>query len=326
MRKSHCRPGVRVCIISFAIDIVSPVGVVGLCVHRIGVCQELSQPLKRIKQLLPAVIFCVRSVVDVFTVLPIFMADIEPFAALRPKPDLAARICELPYDVLSSAEAREQAERQSAELFPRQQTGNRSAGGHRPVFAARFMPRAKKISTSSFAEGSLQQDAQPYYYLYRQVMGKHSQIGFVAAASCEDYLKNIIKKHEFTRPDKEDDRVRHIETLNSQTGPVFLTYKAAAAFDEYRGENHRRNRRIRISRRRMACVILRGRCATPTTINSFAANSPKCPSLYIADGHHRSAAAGSGFQVAQRRRAQWTFSHASFSRITRCRSCPTTAC
>src|SRR5258708_26080061 len=62
-------------------------------------------------------------------------------------------------------------------------------------------------------------------------MGRHSQVGLVAAASCEDYLNNIIKKHELTRPDKEDDRVRHIETLNSQTGPVFLTYRANAALD-----------------------------------------------------------------------------------------------
>src|SRR5437764_12603906 len=63
-------------------------------------------------------------------------------------------------------------------------------------------------------------------------MGKHSQVGLVAAASCEDYLNGNIKKHEFTRPDKEDDRVRHIETLQSQTGPVFLTYRAKAALDE----------------------------------------------------------------------------------------------
>src|SRR6185295_14660833 len=73
----------------------------------------------------------------------------------------------------------------------------------------------------------------PCFYLYRQIMGQHAQVGLVAAASCEEYLSGIIKKHEFTRPDKEDDRVRHIEALNSQTGPVFLTYRAAAVFDEF---------------------------------------------------------------------------------------------
>src|SRR5258708_8857057 len=67
-------------------------------------------------------------------------------------------------------------------------------------------------------------------------MGKHTQVGFVAVASCEEYVNGIIKKHEFTRPDKEDDGVRHIETLNSQTGPVFLTYRANPALDELFGK------------------------------------------------------------------------------------------
>src|SRR6202012_2037386 len=83
------------------------------------------------------------------------------------------------------------------------------------------------------AQGALNTDAKPHFYLYRQVMGKHAQVGLVAAASCEEYLKNIIKKHELTRVDKEDDRVRHIETLNSQTGPVFLTYRAVTEFDAF---------------------------------------------------------------------------------------------
>ena len=67
---------------------------------------------------------------------------------------------------------------------------------------------------------------------YRQIMGRHSQTGLVAVASCEEYLKGIVKKHELTRPDKEDDRVRHIETLNAQTGPVFLTYRARPELDK----------------------------------------------------------------------------------------------
>ena len=85
------------------------------------------------------------------------------------------------------------------------------------------------------ADGALRQDSKPCFYLYRQVMGRHSQTGLVAAASCQDYLGNVIKKHELTRPDKEDDRVRHIEALNSQTGPVFLTYRAVAKLDELFG-------------------------------------------------------------------------------------------
>src|SRR5205085_4767881 len=99
------------------------------------------------------------------------------------------------------------------------------------IYSPEVYAKGKENFRKLIAEGSLRQDAQPCFYLYRQIMGKHSQVGLVAAASCEDYLNNIIKKHEFTRPDKEDDRVRHIETLNSQTGPVFLTYRASAKMD-----------------------------------------------------------------------------------------------
>ena len=160
------------------------------------------------------------------------MATLKPFAALRPKPELAAQICELPYDVMSSDEAREMARGKSVELSARQQTGNRSAAGHGYLFAGSLCEGQGEFSETDFA-GRLETGSQPDFYLYRQIMGKHAQIGLVAAASCEEYLDGIIKKHEFTRPDKEDDRVRHIETLNSQTGPVFLTYRAVAALDEF---------------------------------------------------------------------------------------------
>ena len=118
------------------------------------------------------------------------MAEIKPFAALRPKPELAAQICELPYDVMSSDEARVVA------------AGNPLSFLHvsKPeidlppaadVYAAEVYAKGKENLVRLMAEGALRQDAQPCFYLYRQVMGKHSQIGWVAAASCEDYLHNI---------------------------------------------------------------------------------------------------------------------------------------
>src|ERR1035441_1708872 len=98
---------------------------------------------------------------------------------------------------------------------------------HAPEVYAKGQENFRRL----IAQGALRQDPQPCFYLYRQIMGRHSQTGLVAAASCEDYLKGIIKKHELTRPDKEDDRVRHIEALESQTGPVFLVYRASSAID-----------------------------------------------------------------------------------------------
>lgn len=228
--------------------------------------------------------------VSVFTVLPIFMADIQPFAALRPKPDLAARICELPYDVLSSAEAREQAKGNPLSFFhvskPEIDLAE-NTDPHSPLVYAKGKENFDKL----IGEGALRQDSQPYYYFYRQVMGKHSQIGLVAGSSCEDYLKNIIKKHEFTRPDKEDDRVRHIEILNSQTGPVFLVYKAVAALDQIAtkvtAQAPDTDFTAKDGVRHTAWAV-----RDPMTINAIKNEFAKMPAIYIADGHHRSAAAG----------------------------------
>ena len=148
------------------------------------------------------------------------------------------------------------------------------------------------------AEGALKQDSQPCFYLYRQIMGGHSQVGLVAVASCEEYLLGIIKKHEFTRPDKEDDRVRHIETLNSQTGPVFLTYRAAPAVDAF-VQN-------KISEKPAIDFVAQDGVQHSAWVISAAAEIAllgseflRIPSLYIADGHHRSAAAARVYQSRQ---------------------------
>ncbi|HWY74709.1 MAG TPA: DUF1015 domain-containing protein, partial [Verrucomicrobiae bacterium] len=153
------------------------------------------------------------------------MATVKPFAALRPQPELASKICELPYDVMSSAEAREIAARNPLS-FLRVSKPEIDLPVGTDVHAPEVYARGKENFDGLIAQGALRQERRAAFYLYRQVMGQHSQTGLVAVASCEDYLKNVIKKHELTRPDKEDDRVRHIETLNSQTGPVFLTFRS----------------------------------------------------------------------------------------------------
>ena len=161
------------------------------------------------------------------TYLPaLFMATIKPFAALRPKPELASRICELPYDVMSSEEARQIAGGKSVELPARQQAGDRSAAVARTSYSAEVYAKGKENFRGLIREGALRQDPEPCFYLYRQIMGKHSQVGLGRRRVARITCKGIIKKHELTRPDKEDDRVRHIETLNSQTGPVFLAVQS----------------------------------------------------------------------------------------------------
>jgi uncharacterized protein (DUF1015 family) len=222
------------------------------------------------------------------------MATLKPFAALRPKPELASQICELPYDVMSSDEARAIAagkplsflhvSKPEIDLPP-------GADLSSPEVYAKGQENFAKL----MADGALNPDAAPAFYLYRQIMGGHAQVGLVAAASCAEYLSGSIKKHEFTRPDKEDDRVRHIEALNSQTGPVFLTYRATAALDEF------------VARKitQPPAVDFTGADGVRHTswnisgtddIHFIEAQFAAIPFLYIADGHHRSAAAARVFQ------------------------------
>jgi hypothetical protein len=252
-----------------------------------------------------------------------FMATIRPFPALRPQPQLAAEICELPYDVMSSEEARQVA------------AGNPLSFLHvsKPeidlppttdIYAPEVYAKGRENFQSLINLGTLKQDAKPGFYLYRQIMGAHSQVGLVAVASCQEYLEGIIKKHELTRIDKEDDRVRHIEALDSQTGPVFLTYRAVVAIDAFvnrKIEDHPDVDFIAADGVRHTAWIV----ADDVSIGVIQREFARIPALYIADGHHRSAAAA---RVYQSRRgvghSAW-FLTVIFP-TTRCRYSHTIAC
>jgi len=222
------------------------------------------------------------------------MADVRPFRALRPKAELAAKICELPYDVMSSDEAREMA-RGNPLSFLHVSKPEIDLPKETDLYSAEVYAKGKENFGKLIEQGALAQDATASFYLYRQVMGAHSQIGLVAAASCQEYIDGIIKKHELTRPDKEDDRVRHIEALNSQTGPVFLTCKADAEIDS-------RFAAIISGAPAIDFTAKDGVRHTAWTISDVATiqfvreRFEKIPFLYIADGHHRSAAAARVFK------------------------------
>jgi uncharacterized protein (DUF1015 family) len=222
------------------------------------------------------------------------MATLKPFAALRPKPELAAQICELPYDVMSSEEARQMAAGNPLSFLHVSKPEIDLPPGT-DAYSPEVYAKGRENFASLISQGALKQDAQPSFYLYRQVMGQHVQTGLVAAASCEEYLAGIIKKHEFTRPDKEDDRVRHIEALNSQTGPVFLTYRTVAAFDEFVSRKMGVAPSVDFTGKdgvRHTAWVIAGADDISFVTGQFA----QIPFLYIADGHHRSAAAARVFQ------------------------------
>jgi uncharacterized protein (DUF1015 family) len=229
------------------------------------------------------------------------MATLKPFAALRPKPELAAQICELPYDVMSSDEAREMA-RGNPLSFLHVSKPEIDLPPGTDIYSPEVYAKGAENFQKLISQGALRQDSQPNFYLYRQIMGAHTQTGLVAAASCEEYLANIIKKHEFTRPDKEDDRVRHIETLNSQTGPVFLTYKAVGALNEFVAKKISKTPAIDFTGKdgvRHSSWNISDPLDILFLQNQFAA----IPFLYIADGHHRSAAAARVY-LARKSKAQ----------------------
>jgi len=217
------------------------------------------------------------------------MATIKPFAALRPAPELAPQICELPYDVMSSAEARQIA------------AGNPLSFLHVSKPEIDLPPATDPYSPQVYAKGkenfqrlisqaALRQNSHSCFHLYRQTMGGHTQIGLAAVASCQDYLQGTIKKHEFTRPDKEDDRVRHIEALNAQTGPVFLVYRTSKNIEEVVARKTVEAPSIDFVAadgvRHTSWVI-----ADTPNIRAIESEFTRLPSLYIADVLHRSAAA-----------------------------------
>jgi uncharacterized protein (DUF1015 family) len=222
------------------------------------------------------------------------MATIKPFAALRPEAGLAEKICELPYDVMSSDEAREIAAGNPLSFLHVSKPEIDLPPGT-DVHAPEVYAKGKENLQRLIAQGALKQDSKKCFYLYRQIMGQHSQVGLVAAASCDEYLRGIIKKHELTRPDKEDDRVRHIETLNSQTGPVFLTYRAKDTLDTFVARKISEKPAVDFTAKD-GVRHTSWNISDADEIKFIESQFARIPFLYIADGHHRSAAAARVFQ------------------------------
>jgi len=159
------------------------------------------------------------------------MSLIRPFAALRPHKKYAADVLAPPYDVLNTEEARAQAEGRPYSFLHISKPEIDLPVGTDPYDAQVYAKGAENLQ-KLIDENVLMREDKACYYVYRLKMGEHIQTGLVAVASVADYDSNRIRKHEFTRPDKEDDRVRQIDALNAQTGPVFLTYRHSPVVDE----------------------------------------------------------------------------------------------
>jgi len=226
------------------------------------------------------------------------MSLIKPFAGLRPAAGRAADVVAPPYDVVSADEARALAEGRPWSFLHISRPEIDLPPGTDP-YAPEVYAKAAENLERMVAEGVLVRDPKPCYYAYRLTMGDHVQTGLVAAASVEAYDNDRIKKHEFTRPVKEDDRVRQIEALNAQTGPVFLVYKAHETVDGILAATTAQPPEVDETARDGVRHELWA-IDDEDTIARIDGAFDEMDALYVADGHHRSAA---GSRVGNARRA-----------------------
>ena len=219
------------------------------------------------------------------------MARVKPFRGLRPPRELVERVESRPYDVLDSEEARAEAGDNEMSLYHIIKPEIDFPAGSVTEYDACVYARAAENFAKFQAQGWLVPDDSEHYYIYAQTMNGHTQFGLVVGASVDDYMTGVIKKHELTRRDKEEDRMKHVRVTNANMEPVFLAYpddavldalvaRIAAAEPEYDfvapvdGFRHR-------------FWLVNEASDIATITDAFA----RVPYLYIADGHHRSAAA-----------------------------------
>jgi uncharacterized protein (DUF1015 family) len=216
------------------------------------------------------------------------MAILRPFRALRPPPALAARVASPPYDVVNTREARALAAG-NADSFLRVSRPEIDLPDGTDEHADAVYAQGALNLADLQRRGVLVADAAPRLFVYAQKMGSHRQVGLVACASVDEYDRDLIKKHEKTRADKEEDRVRHIDTLSAHDEPVFLTYRARADVDAIVAEVQRAAPEYDLV---TADDVAHQLWVVPEAAAArLEALFREVPALYVADGHHRSAAA-----------------------------------
>ena len=221
---------------------------------------------------------------------------IHPFAAVRPNEKDAALVASVPYDVVDTAEARALAAGNPKSFLHVSRPEIDLADGT-DCSSPEAYAQARRALDGLIADGTLVRDAEPKFYAYRQTMGSHRQTGIVATFDTQDYLAGVLKQHEKTRKDKEDDRTRHIETLSAHTGPAFLTYRDDKAIDAIVEDACSRAPLYDFVApdgigHTVWEIAPASACVADELVELFA----RIPVAYIADGHHRSAAAARSAQ------------------------------
>ena len=228
------------------------------------------------------------------------MAILKPFKAVRPKDEYASQVGALPYDVMNSEEAREMVKGKPYSFLHVDKAEVDLPQGI-DIYSAQVYEKAKENLDALSEKEICKQDEKPMLYIYRQIMLGREQTGIVGCTAVDDYINNVIKKHEFTRADKEADRIRHVDTLDANTGPIFLTHRENKTVSDIT-ENWKNTHTpcydfVSDDGVSQTVWVIDDDAVIDTLVKEFA----EIPYLYIADGHHRCASA---VRVGERRRGE----------------------
>ncbi|WP_139902235.1 DUF1015 domain-containing protein [Clostridium thermarum] len=229
------------------------------------------------------------------------MAIIRPFRAVRPVAELAAKVAALPYDVMNTEEAREMVQG-NPYSFLHVDKAEIDMESSIDIYDKRVYEKARENLYGMIKKGVLVREDKPYIYIYRQIMNGRAQTGLVACTSIDDYRNNVIKKHEHTRADKEQDRINHVDYCNANTGPIFLTYRHQDQISEIIGKYTTKEPIYDfVAEDGIGHVVWI--IDNQDDIRRLTELFKDVKSLYIADGHHRAASA---VRVGMMRREQKT--------------------
>lgn len=218
------------------------------------------------------------------------MSVVRPFRSVRPVSELANKVAALPYDVMDSNEARDMVVG-NPYSFLHVDKAEIDLDPSIDLYDTRVYEKARDNLNQMIADGVFVQDEKPCFYIYKQVMNGRAQIGIVACASIDDYMNNVIKKHELTRADKEQDRINHVDYCDANTGPIFLTYRAKDTINKLVNDGMTAKAPVYdfISEDGIGHTVWVVDDAA--VVAQISAEFAQIENLYIADGHHRSASA-----------------------------------
>ena len=217
------------------------------------------------------------------------MANVKPFVCIRPEKELASRVAALPYDVYNRKEAKEVALKDPLS-FLNIDRAESNLPDEVDTYDERVYQKAKELLDARISDGTYLTDTKACYYIYELVMDGRSQTGIVACASIDDYVNGVIKKHENTREEKEQDRIRHVDTCNAQTGPIFLAYRSNPVISEVMNR-YRKTEALYDFVADDGIAHRVWRIADETDVKLIRDAFDGIGQIYIADGHHRAASA-----------------------------------